>query len=58
MLYEVITIEDENNPEVIAKTKTGHLVGDLVEGIPAVGGASPNSLVATDAYVFVRNNFV
>ncbi len=50
-----IDIENENKPEVIAKTKTGHLVGDLVEGIPAVGGASPNSLVATDDYVFVTN---
>ncbi len=50
-----ISLEDEDNPEVIAKTKTGNLVGDLVEGIPAVGGASPNSLVATDDYVFVTN---
>ena len=40
---------------VIARTKTGHLVGALVEGIPAVGGASPNSLVATEDYVFVSN---
>jgi len=50
-----IDIEDPNKPEVIAKTKTGHLVGAMVEGIPAVGGASPNSLVATDDYVFVTN---
>ncbi|WP_319228489.1 bifunctional YncE family protein/alkaline phosphatase family protein [Draconibacterium orientale] len=50
-----INIEDPDKPEVIAKTKTGNLVGDLVEGIPAVGGASPNSLVATDDYVFVTN---
>jgi len=35
--------------------KTGHLVGALVEGIPAVGGSSPNSIVATDKYVFVSN---
>jgi len=50
-----IDIEDSNHPKVIAKTKTGNLVGDLVEGIPAVGGSSPNSLVATDDYVFVTN---
>jgi hypothetical protein len=50
-----IDIEDPDKPEVIARTKTGNLVGDLVEGIPAVGGASPNSLVATDDYVFVTN---
>jgi len=50
-----ISLADPGKPEVIAKTKTGHLVGAVVEGIPAVGGASPNSLVATDDYVFVSN---
>lgn len=50
-----IDIENQDKPEVIAKTKTGHLVGAMVEGIPAVGGASPNSLVATNDYVFVTN---
>lgn len=50
-----ISLENPNEPEVIAKTKTGHLVGAMVEGIPAVGGASPNSLVATTDYVFVTN---
>ncbi|MCB0476056.1 MAG: bifunctional YncE family protein/alkaline phosphatase family protein, partial [Flavobacteriaceae bacterium] len=55
--FSVFTIGLDNpeKPAVIAKTKTGHLVGSMVEGIPAVGGASPNSLVATDAYVFVTN---
>ena len=42
-------------PEVISKIKTGVLVGEEVEGIPAVGGSSPNSMVATDKYVFVSN---
>lgn len=41
--------------EVTAKIKTGFLVGEPVEGIPAVGGASPNSIVATENYVFVSN---
>jgi DNA-binding beta-propeller fold protein YncE len=50
-----VSLENPDRPEVIAKTKTGHLVGAMVEGIPAVGGASPNSLVATDDYVFVCN---
>ncbi len=50
-----VSLEDSGNPQVIAKTKTGHLVGAPVEGIPAVGGASPNSLAATDEYVFVTN---
>jgi YVTN family beta-propeller protein len=42
-------------PQVTARIKTGFLVGQPVEGIPAVGGASPNSLVATDEYIFVSN---
>ncbi len=50
-----IDISDKDHPEVIAKNKTGHLVGALVDGVPAVGGASPNSLAATDEYVFVSN---
>lgn len=51
----VIDLEDKNNPVVRARIKTGHLVGSLVEDIPAVGGSSPNSIVATDDYVFVSN---
>lgn len=50
-----VSLEEPDHPEVVARTKTGHLVGAMVEGIPAVGGASPNSLVATDEYVFVTN---
>jgi len=51
----VISLKDKEKPEVIAKIKTGYLVGALVEGIPAVGGSSPNSIVATNDYVFVSN---
>lgn len=40
----------------IAKLKTGPLVGELVEGIPAVGGSSPNSVVNDGQRVFVSNN--
>ena len=50
-----INLEDSTNPVVVAKIKTGHLVGALVEDIPAVGGSSPNSMVATGKYVFVSN---
>jgi YVTN family beta-propeller protein len=42
-------------PVVRSKTKTGILVGQMVEDFPAVGGSSPNSVVATDRYVFVSN---
>ncbi len=50
-----IGLEDKTNPKVVAKIKTGHLVGAMIEGIPAVGGSSPNSIVATNDYVFVSN---
>ena len=50
-----ICIEDIDNPRVIAKIKTGNLVGQMVEGIPAVGGSSPNSLVATSDFIFASN---
>ncbi len=50
-----INLENPLEPKVVAKIKTGHLVGALVEGIPAVGGSSPNSIVATNEYVFVSN---
>ncbi|MCE7067035.1 alkaline phosphatase family protein [Dyadobacter sp. CY326] len=42
-------------PVVKAKIKTGILVGQMVEDFPAVGGSSPNSLAATDKFVFVSN---
>ena len=50
-----VDLEDAKNPSVVSKIKTGHLVGAMVDGIPAVGGSSPNSMVATDKFVFVSN---
>jgi DNA-binding beta-propeller fold protein YncE len=50
-----INLEDSSNPKVVSKIKTGQLVGALIEGIPAVGGSSPNSMVASDSFVFVSN---
>ena len=49
------SIRNPAKPEIQAKIKTGVLVGETIEGIPAVGGSSPNSLAATDHYVFVSN---
>jgi DNA-binding beta-propeller fold protein YncE len=40
---------------VVARAKTGHLVGEQLEDFPAVGGSSPNSVVATERFVFVSN---
>ncbi len=45
----------KEKPEVISKVKTGVLVGEEVDGISAVGGSSPNSMVATDNFVYVSN---
>ncbi|MBT3747660.1 MAG: hypothetical protein HOG34_01655, partial [Bacteroidetes bacterium] len=50
-----IDLKASGGPSVVAKTKTGTLIGEMVEDIPAVGGASPNSIAATDEYVFVSN---
>lgn len=50
-----IDLQAPQGPAVTHKVKTGILVGEAVEDIPAVGGASPNSVVATEEYVFVSN---
>ncbi|MFY9151313.1 MAG: hypothetical protein WAO52_04800, partial [Prolixibacteraceae bacterium] len=49
------SVKNPENPEVQAKIKTGILVGEMIEDIPAVGGSSPNSLAVTNQYVFVSN---
>jgi len=53
--FSVWSINVEGIPSVTARIKTGFLVGQMVEDFPAVGGSSPNSVVATDQYVFVSN---
>ena len=53
--FSVWSINLVGTPTVTAKIKTGFLVGQLVEDFPAVGGSSPNSVVATEQYVFVSN---
>jgi YVTN family beta-propeller protein len=55
--FSVWTVDLRNQPapRVTAKVKTGFLVGQRVEDIPAVGGSSPNSVVAAGPYVFVSN---
>jgi len=44
-----------DQPKVIRKIKTGFLVGEKIDGIPAVGGSSPNSIVCSEKYVYVTN---
>lgn len=50
-----LDLTDPAVPAVAAKTKTGHLVGEQLEDFPAVGGSSPNSIVATASHVYVSN---
>ena len=50
-----ISLQKNAKPKVIAKIKTGTLVGQMVEDFPAVGGSSPNSIAATNRYVFISN---
>ncbi|RYY09195.1 MAG: YncE family protein, partial [Chitinophagaceae bacterium] len=50
-----INVSDATKPHVMAKVKTGFQIGDKMEEVPAVGGSSPNSIVANDQYVFVSN---
>ncbi len=49
------SVDDPAKPTIQAKIKTGVPVGQAIEGIPAVGGSSPNSLAVTNHYVFVSN---
>jgi len=53
--FSVWAIDIADSAFISAKIKTGYLVGEEIEGIPAVGGSSPNSLVASDEYIFVSN---
>lgn len=53
--FSVWAIDLSSKPKVVAKIKTGFLIGEKIDGIPAVGGSSPNSIVATNQYVFVSN---
>ncbi len=50
-----VDISKPGKEKVVGKTKTGHLVGEKLEGFPAVGGSSPNSIAATEKFVYVSN---
>ncbi|MFZ4462873.1 MAG: hypothetical protein ACOYN5_03455 [Bacteroidales bacterium] len=50
-----IDVKTPLKPEITSKIKTGTLIGQMVEGIPAVGGSSPNSIVAAGNYIFISN---
>ncbi|MEI8047118.1 MAG: hypothetical protein WCI92_07045 [Bacteroidota bacterium] len=50
-----IDVEKPELPVIVSKIKTGTLIGQMVDGIPAVGGSSPNSIVAAKNYIFISN---
>ena len=50
-----IDLRTPDRGKVVAKLKTGVLVGEKVEGVPAVGGSSPNSVVCNGRHVYVSN---
>lgn len=50
-----VDVRDPRRAAVTARIKTGVRVGEMVENIPAVGGSSPNSLVAGRGRVYVSN---
>ena len=50
-----VRVKNPLKPKVIAKIKTGNLIGELVDGVPAVGGSSPNSLVSAGDNIFISN---
>ena len=50
-----VDISKRGGEHVVARENTGHLVGEPLEEFPAVGGSSPNSVVATETHVFVSN---
>jgi YVTN family beta-propeller protein len=57
-LYDISKYTSQKNIDPnanIKKVKTGFLVGQKIEDFEAVGGSSPNSVVATNTKVFVSN---
>ena len=50
----VFTIDLDKN-EVINKFKTGHLIGQTVDDVEVVGGASPNSIAVGKQFAYITN---
>ncbi len=50
-----VDLSGPEGPRVTGKVKTGALVGEVVEGIRAVGGSSPSGLAADERFVYVSN---
>jgi DNA-binding beta-propeller fold protein YncE len=50
----VFTIDLQTN-RVVDKFKTGHQIGQMIEGAEVVGGASPNSIAVGKQFAYVSN---
>lgn len=50
----VFTVDLSANA-VVDKFKTGHQIGQMIEGAEVVGGASPNSIAVGSKYAYVTN---
>jgi len=50
-----VFVIDLNNNKVLNKFKTGHQIGELIEDIEVVGGASPNSIAVGKKYAYISN---
>lgn len=50
-----VRVRNNTKPKIVAKIKTGTLVGQRIEDFPAVGGSSPNSIIASNRYIFISN---
>jgi len=50
-----VDVADPAQARVIARVKTGHLVGEKLEEYTTIGGSGPNSITAGERYVYVSN---
>lgn len=50
-----VFVVDLQKNKVVAKLKTGHLIGHMIEEAEVVGGASPNSIAVGSRFAYVTN---
>ncbi|NLP11921.1 hypothetical protein GX408_16090, partial [bacterium] len=50
-----VDVSDPSQAKVIARVKTGHLVGEKLEEYTTIGGSGPNSIAVGERYVYVSN---
>lgn len=50
-----VFVIDLASNKILSKLKTGHQIGELIEDIEVVGGASPNSIAVGKQYAYITN---